>query len=103
MLSIYHAVDLNRRQFDFTCGWSARPPASLPEPLSAYQLTGGRALRVRHVGRYEHLANAWNGAYQFARYRKLKPAPKDSIEVYANPPETTAAADLVTDVFLRLR
>lgn len=103
MLSVYHAADSNRRRFDFTCGWSARPPARLPEPLSAYRLAGGRALQVRHVGRYEHLANAWNGAYQFARYKKLKLAPKDSIEVYANTRETAAAADLVTDVFLRLK
>jgi len=103
MLSVYHPCDLKKRMFHFTSGYSVKPDTPLPEGLVHCRLPPARVLHIRHKGRYENLGNAWSGAHQYARYKKLKLAWQDSWEVYANSPEDTAEADLVTDIYLPLK
>ncbi|MEZ6130043.1 MAG: SRPBCC family protein [Planctomycetaceae bacterium] len=103
MLSIYHPCDLKKRQFHFTSGYSVNPDSPLPDGLVHCRLPPGRTLHIRHTGRYENLGNAWSGAHQYARYKKLKLAHRDAWEVYANSPDDTPLADLVTNIFLPLK
>ncbi|HIF00199.1 MAG TPA: hypothetical protein EYG03_15360 [Planctomycetes bacterium] len=60
-------------------------------------------MHIRHTGRYENLGNAWSGGYQYARYKKLKVAKHDAIEIYRNKRDETPPAELVTDIFLPLK
>jgi uncharacterized protein YndB with AHSA1/START domain len=66
-------------------------------------LPASNALRVEHVGSYEHLGNAWSAAKQIARYRKLKQCKVGTFEIYRNPPPETPESELRTDVYLPLR
>jgi len=62
-----------------------------------------RALRVDHVGSYDHLGNGWSAAHQYARYKKLKQSRVGTFEVYRNSPDTTAADALITEIYMPLK
>ncbi|MCA9189572.1 MAG: SRPBCC family protein [Pirellulaceae bacterium] len=103
-ISVYHKVDVQSQTFDFTSGFVVpSPPASSPSGLQSWSLPASKALRVNHVGRYDHLGNAWSAAYQVARYKKLKQSKAGAFEIYRNDPQTTPAPELVTEVYLPLR
>ncbi|MEM9368241.1 MAG: SRPBCC family protein [Planctomycetota bacterium] len=102
-MSVYHPSDIANGQVRFTTGWSITAGCSVGKPLEKVTLPAGKALRLRHIGRYENLGNAWSGAYQFARYHKLKVAKSPGWEIYVNDPDDTATEELITDVYVPLR
>ena len=103
MISVYHKADMKCQQFEFTGGYVVDGPTESVGELTECRLPAGKALRVRHIGSYANLGNAWSGIYQYARCKKLKVAKRDSFEIYRNDPETTPEAELVTDVYLPLK
>ena len=104
VISVYHKFDLKAQTFDFTSGLVLPDSAGpIPEGLSSWSIPAMQALRVRHIGRYEHLGNAWSAAHQYARYKKLKPSKVGAYEVYKNDPENTPPAELCTEVLLPLK
>ncbi|MGI9470930.1 MAG: SRPBCC family protein [Rubripirellula sp.] len=103
MISAYHPTDLKLGRFDFITGYALDHATPVPAGLDRCDLPAGRALHVRHTGSYDNLGNAWSGAYQFARYKKLKIAKQDGYEIYRNDPNETDSADLITDIYLPLR
>ncbi|MCA9061563.1 MAG: SRPBCC family protein [Planctomycetaceae bacterium] len=103
-LSVYHAVDLKTGHTDFTGGFTVRETADPAAPLSKLQLPACRALHLRHTGGYPNLGNAWSGAYQYARHKKIRLARGAAcLEVYRSDPEKTPDSDLVTDIYLPVR
>jgi effector-binding domain-containing protein len=102
MISVYHPGDF-AKGFDFTTGFVVDADAQTPPGTNRCELPGGVSLHVRHTGRYEHLGNAWSGAYQYARNKKLKIARRDGYEIYRNDPEGIPPSDWITDVYLPLR
>ena len=104
MISVYHPVDIKQGRFDFTGGYSlnAADAASLAD-LARCELPATRALHVRHTGSYHHLGNAWSGAHQYARYKKIKLAKGESYEIYRNDPTSTPESDWITDLYLPIR
>lgn len=103
MMSAYHPCDLKQGKFDFTAGYAVGEGDRVPDELTVCHIPAGRFLHVRHTGCYNNLGNAWSGAHQYARYKKIKLANRESFETYANSAETTAAEDLVTDIYLPLK
>lgn len=103
-ISVYHKFDMRKRTFDFTSGFVLPESAeALPDGLATWSTPATRALRVDHIGSYDNLGNAWSAAHQHARYKKLKLARRSDFELYKNRPEDTAAADLLTEIYLPLR
>lgn len=103
MLSVYHPGDIRKGRFDFTAGYTLSTQSSAPAGLVNVEIPAGNYLHVRHTGRYENLGNAWSGAHQYARYKKMKLAKRDCFEIYVNSPDTTATEDLITDIYLPVR
>ena len=103
VLSVYFPKCLTKGRFHFLSGFSVAAGTAAPDGLEHCQLPPGKALHIRHTGAYENLGNAWSGAHQYARYKKLKLAKTNSHEIYRNSPETTATEDLITDIYLPLR
>lgn len=103
MVSAYHPVDLKKRRFDFTSGFCVDSGGGPPSGLAHCHIPAGKALHIRHVGSYENLGNSWSGAYQYARYKKIKIAKKDAFEVYRNDPSDTPPAELITDIYLPVK
>lgn len=102
-LSLYlPSSDPKSKRFDFVCGYEIDDSPQV-NGLSHHRLDGGRYLKVRHVGRYENLGNAWSAAYQFARYKKIKIAKRAGFEVYLNRPADTAPVDRITDVHVPVK
>jgi effector-binding domain-containing protein len=101
MISVYHPCDMKQGCFDFTCGLNVTEEEieGLPD-FTKCDLPAGRALHVRHTGSYKHLGNAWSGAYQYARYSKLKPLNRDAYEVYANDPSVTPESEWLTELYV---
>lgn len=104
-LSVYHKTDMKRKIFDFTSGFAA---SSLPDReidgLTSWSLPQTQALRVTHIGKYEHLGNAWTAGYMHVRYKKLKQLKKlGDFEIYRNDCETTSESELLTDIYLPLK
>lgn len=103
MISVYHEFNLKQQLVDYTSGYIVPSNVAVPEGMSSWSLPAGQALRVEHVGRYDHMGNAWNAAQQNARYRKLKQSKVGTFEIYRNNPAETAEADLLTEIYLPLR
>ncbi len=103
MISVYHPCNLKLRKFEFTSGFSVPEGTQTPTGLQEVNLPAGRALRIRHTGRYENLGNAWSGAHQYARYKKIKLTKQAAYEVYVNCPDDTPEAELVTDIYLYVK
>jgi effector-binding domain-containing protein/uncharacterized protein YndB with AHSA1/START domain len=108
MISVYHPVKLKHGRFDFTSGYTVDKTALGSAAnglagLSQIHLPAGQALHIRHVGSYDHLGNAWSGAHQYARYKKLKLAKGNAYEIYRNDPAETPDAERITDIYIPLR
>jgi effector-binding domain-containing protein len=104
MVSVYHSVDLKQGRFDFTGGFTIQAAdAKRVADLDRCDVPATRALHLRHTGSYDHLGNAWSGAYQYARHKKLKVAKVDSYEIYRNDPDATPESELVTDIYVPIR
>lgn len=102
-ISIYRSIGVPSHSVNYLMGFVVEPTADVPESLKRCDLPACQVLRVRHVGSYENLANAWSAAHQHSRCRKIRLANWPGYEIYRTPPPETPAAELVTDLYLPLR
>ncbi|MEO1999801.1 MAG: GyrI-like domain-containing protein [Planctomycetaceae bacterium] len=103
-MSVYHKFDMRAGTFDYTSGVVVPESAgAVPDDFSSWSIPAMRALRVDHVGSYDHLGNGWSAAHQYARYKKLKQSRVGTFEVYRNSPDTTAADALLTEIYMPLK
>ncbi len=103
-ISVYHHMDAKARTFDYTSGFLV--PDSIgefPADFSTWSIPKVQALVTEHVGRYDHLGNAWSAANQHARYKKLKQSKAGAFEVYKNNCDSTPPAELRTVIYLPLK
>ncbi len=103
VMSVYHHFDMKAKTFDYTSGFVVPQSADLPAELATWSIPSAKALCVEHTGSYDNLGNGWSAAHQYARYKKLKQSKAGTFEVYRNDPDDTAAADLVTEIYLPLK
>lgn len=104
-VSIYHVWDLKNKRCEYTAGYITPPTTTAANsPLSQVAIPAANSLTIRHTGRYENLGNAWSGAFQFARYKKLKLSKQvHPYEIYRNCPDETPTAELISDVIFPLK
>jgi AraC family transcriptional regulator len=72
-------------------------------PLIEVNVRGGKYAILRHRGPYSNLKQAYNwlfGTWLITANENAAEAP--CMEIYLNNPQTTAAADLLTDIYLPL-
>lgn len=102
---IYNTFDLVKQHTQYiVCISTEGVDISVPEGMVAGELAHGKALKVTHSGKYEHLGNAWAAAMSYTRAKKLKPKKSPvGVEVYLNSPQNTAESELLTQVFVPLR
>lgn len=107
MVSVYHKLDVKAQTFDFTSGYtlpaSQIPQASSATGLATWSLPETKALRVSHLGSYDHLGNAWSAANQYARYKKLKLRNSGDFEIYLPHSQSESPADQTTEIYLPVR
>ena len=104
VVSVYHNCDFKQQTFDYTAGFAiASSDVACPAGMSEWSIPNMQALAIEHIGKYQHLGNAWSAGHQHLRYKKMKPAKCGGYEIYRNDPATTKAAQLKTDVYLPLK
>lgn len=103
-ISIYHSMNTKAKTFDYTSGYIVPADvAASPEEFSLWSLPEVKALKVEHLGSYEHLGNSWSAANQHARYHKTKQQKIGTFEIYKNNPESTPVEELQTLIYLPLK
>ena len=103
-LSIYDDMNIKKQTLSYTSGMKLPEGASTPSGLSMTSVGAFTAMHVTHVGRYEHMGNAWFAAYQNLQAMKRKMASKlPGVEVYANSPEDTPPQELRTELYVPLK
>ena len=101
--ALYHKADLKNRDFEYSAVMQVKEPTSI-DGASCGTLPAGKAIKVTHVGTYNHVGNGWSAAMAEQRYRKhkiLKGVP--SYEVYVSDPCETEEADIITEIYIPIR
>ncbi|GAB4248519.1 MAG: SRPBCC family protein [Ekhidna sp.] len=103
--TIYHKWDLVKNIVSYTAAIPVKKiPEALPEGFVTGQIPATRVYVLRHVGRYQHLGNAWSTLYSMQRNKEFKP--KKGIhpfEVYRNNPATTPENELIADIHFAVK
>ena len=102
MMSVYHKFDVKKQVMEYTCGYMVDRELDIPG-INNWSIDTAQALRVDHVGSYDHLGNAWSAANQVARYKKLKQSKVGTFEIYRNTPNDTEPENLMTEIYLPLK
>ena len=102
-ISIYDHLNLKTRDLRFTSGIEVSEDAAVPDGLVEKRIRPGDAIQATHVGRYDHLGNAWFAAHKAMQAGPYKQLKQPAYEVYENTPENAAPSDLVTHVYLPVK
>ncbi len=98
--SIYHKFDPISGQCAYTAGVALQEIIKAPDGFIVNSVKGGKALRVKHTGRYLHLGNAWTAGMSYIRGKKIKARKSaDPIEVYLNHPKMVKPEALETVIY----
>ncbi|MEM7572462.1 MAG: SRPBCC family protein [Bacteroidota bacterium] len=105
--TIYHKWDMVKRRTAYTAGFpiAGQPPAA-PENSNLFfgQLPTIRAYRLRHIGSYHHLGNAWATVQMMIRSKEFKPSKKlHPFELYITQPDQVPEQESITDLYFPLR
>lgn len=101
----YHKWDLVRKQVNYTACIPVKSlPASLPSGFSTGTIPDVKVNKLKHIGAYKHLGNAWSTVQAMIRNKEFKPNKKLSpFEVYHNDPKTTPENELITEIHFPLK
>lgn len=106
-LSVYYNVDFANDKADFATGIQLKGAADmeLQGDFMKDKISGGKALKIIHRGKYEHSGNAWTGGYSYARTKKIKLSKKVApFELYlTDPNEVPNPKDWVTEIYLPVK
>ncbi len=101
-VSVYHDFKISSQIMDYTSGFVVDQATDIPG-INNWQIDSVQALRVDHIGSYNHLGNAWFAANQIARNTGLKQSKVGTFEIYRNDPCEVAEEDIVTEIYLPLK
>lgn len=103
--SIYHKWDIVKRQATYTgCVGVTSVPDDLPSGFISGEIPATRVYTLRHVGKYDHLGNAWTTMMNMQRGKEFKG--KKGIhpfEHYVTNPQETAEDAHITDVVFAVK
>ncbi|MGB3179936.1 MAG: SRPBCC family protein [Cyclobacteriaceae bacterium] len=98
--AIYHQFDIVKDRAVYTAALPLSDlQADLPVEYATGEIPKTQIKTLTHVGRYEHLGNAWSTLYAMERNKEFKRNKKvDPFEVYRNMPGQVPDKELVTEV-----
>ena len=101
--TIYHEWNPKTGRCDYTFALpiEAEQRITMPNLLQSSR-PSVKALKLRHIGDYKHLGNAWAAAY--ARIQNDKSLKQDKkqpgFEIYVNDPAETTVKELLTEIYV---
>ncbi len=103
--TIYRKWDLVRGQVDYiACIPVAEIPSNLPDNFTTGGIPEIMVEKIKHIGSYKHLGNAWSTGQAMIRNKEFKHHKKlFPFEVYHNDPRTTPEKDLITEIHFPLK
>ena len=98
--SQYHKFDMVKDKVSYTSGFPVNAvPQNMPAGIISGQLPASKIYKLRHVGPYKHLGNAWSTMHAMIRSKQIKPVSGyHPFELYANDPAETPTEELITDI-----
>ena len=104
-MTIYHKWDIPNGKVLYTAAIEfTEIPDSLPNAMISGEIPSTKVFVLRHVGRYQHLGNAWSTLYAMVRNKELKTTRQtDAFELYVNDPQVTEEKDLITDIYMPIK
>lgn len=105
MISVYTKFNVRKGVFHYISGFVIPDDLDVPASsgLKVWSIPASKALRVEHIGGYQHLGNAWSVANQIVRFRKMRQKQCGTYEIYRTTPPSTSSAELKTDIYLPLK
>lgn len=101
---LYNKMDIVKGDFEYIAALPVASSVSGDSGLICKERPTCQAYKVTHVGSYKHLGNAWATVMHDLQHFKHKLDKRNpAIEVYINDPETTPAAELITEIYLPIR
>ncbi|MGB7181279.1 MAG: SRPBCC family protein [Burkholderiaceae bacterium] len=101
--ALYNEVNIRKQNCRYIAFMPVTTALSIDSGVSG-EIAAGKAFKVVHTGRYEHLGNAWSTAMAHIKDKKLKERKGVAgIEWYINDPQETPPGELVTEVYVPLR
>lgn len=100
-LSIYHDYTDAGMTMDVGFPVSAAALAKATGAIRAGETPSGKAIKVVHKGSYENLRTTYGEIEADFKAKGLSMGPM-TWEIYVNDPETTAEADLVTEILTKV-
>jgi len=102
--AIYNRFDIFQKRTQFISAVPVDRDLAVAPPFIKGELAPGEVLKVKHIGPYRHLGNAWSLAFNYARNKKIKTKKTPvGIEFYLNDPAQTQSEALETEVALYLK
>jgi len=103
-MSIYNNLSLSHGDVQYTSGVLVPADHVKPDGLVTQTVPATSAVHVTHVGKYEHLGNAWFAAYQNARAMQRKVAAAvPGFEIYETLSPDTPSEQAKTNVYLPVK
>ena len=103
--SIYHKFDMVKNKVSYTGGVPLENiPDDLPAGFIKSEIPSVQIYKLRHVGAYKHLGNAWSTMYSMHRNKEIKPIKKiHPFELYVNGPNEVSEEKLITDICFAIK
>lgn len=103
--SMYHKVDMVKGIMEYTALFPvANAPERMPEGFHMATIPAVKTYRLRHIGSYGHLGNAWSTLMMMERNKEFKKAKGvDGFEVYRTMPGQTPEHEHITDLYYPIR
>lgn len=104
--SIYNKFDIVKNDIDYISAISIEnnENVQVPDDFIKSSIKQSNAISVEHLGKYEHLGNAWSLAMTYSRAKKIKLQKKPmGYEFYYNNPQDTEDKDLLTKVMIGIK
>ncbi|WP_182867591.1 SRPBCC family protein [Rhodopirellula sp. JC639] len=103
-MSVYDDMNFKTQSLSYFSGLAVAEGTPAPPGLVARSIPRFRAMHVTHIGRYDHLGNAWAAAYQNLRAGKHKDNRSlPGVEIYTSSSENTPPEELVTEVYVPVK
>ena len=103
--SIYHKWDIPKNKVTYTaCAIMKEATSDVPDGFVTGTIPHISCYVMRHVGRYQHLGNAWSTLYAMHRNKEFKPLKGvHPFELYLNNPQETPDNELITDIYFPVK
>lgn len=101
----YHKFDFVTRQVEYTAAFPVKEkPSNLPNNIFFGKLEKFQMHVVRHIGKYDHIGNAWATQAIMSRNKEFKQSKKlHPFELYHNSPMDTPVEELKADICFPLK